>query len=82
MEFNEETILRLNDLISAYYRMIHKYRENLRKMGNCSHSKTHEYNWLHDNGYGSQSSNTGLRCEACLAVDPYQNGKWHYPEVD
>ncbi len=40
-------------------------REELVAAG-CTHPVMREFSWEHDNGYGRQTTNIGLRCTLCL----------------
>ena len=42
----------------------------------CDHSKTEDYTWEWDSGYGRQEMLKGKRCLFCWAVDNWNNGRF------
>lgn len=57
-----------------------------KKLRSCSHSMTESFRWEHDDGYGRQSMNDGLRCLVCGKENRWPSlsgesseGSWYSP---
>jgi hypothetical protein len=45
----------------------------------CDHSKTEDYKWEWDSGYGRQTKKVGKRCSYCLRIDLWNRGNFLDP---
>lgn len=64
------TLNKYKEVSSKYRNKIAELRTKLKAEG-CSHPEVVTYEWEHDNGYGRQSTCTGLRCVLCEYKEPY-----------
>lgn len=72
----ERAIISANRADERWAKKIDLLRARLH--GKCTHTAQETYQWEHDNGYGKQSMNTGLRCILCRATRPYTYmGAWN-----
>lgn len=57
------------------------HRDTLSRLSvGCLHEQQGPHRWEHDNGYGRQSINEGMRCSLCGFIDFYKRNTWVNPK--
>ena len=79
----QKELLKKKETITKLYKEIYELEKELHAdttgKNICDHSKTEEFHWEHDNGYGRQSKMTGKRCVYCGWKDLWNHGRFCNP---
>ena len=75
----DEFYLKLHESTAPLKKKIEKLKKSLKSSNKCTHSRTVEYKWDWDDGYGTQKILSGLRCTSCGKRNswPGMSEYWH-----
>lgn len=59
-------------------KQIEELKKLLKSSNKCKHTKTSEFKWEWDNGYGTQKMLPGLRCKSCGKENHWPGSSNHW----